>query len=151
MLGPKLDPSSKAPIVQCPGGNQSCRNRYRAIAKLISLKLSFSPSIPQPQISFLTAPIKKILFVLSPSAPPPHPRSQAAKKPVNWSLHFLTGSFQCLLSPQPRPSRLALQIMTLVFPPSFSSTQMYWPSRNCCSGLIPPLLNVLIFVPKTQG
>lgn len=107
------------------------------MAKLTSLKLSFSPSIPQPQIAFLTAQIWKILFALSPSAPQP----QAAKKPsVNWSLPFLTDSFQYLLPPQPRPSRLALQIMTLVFPPSFSSTQMYSPFINCCSGLIPPLL-----------
>lgn len=33
--------------------------------------------------------------------------------------------------------------MTLVFPPSFSSTQMFWLSKNCCSGLIPPLLKRL--------
>lgn len=79
------------------------------------------------------AQIKKILFALSSSAPQPH----LAKKPsINWSLPFLTGSFRCLQPPQTRPSRLALQIMTLVFPPSFfSSTQMYWPSRNHCSGL----------------
>lgn len=87
MLGPKLDLSSKAPIVQRPGGNQSCRNRNRAMAKLTSLKLSFSPSIPQPQISFLTAQIKKILFALSPSAP--SHRQQRS--------HQLIGAFSFLL------------------------------------------------------